>query len=377
MRSSATTLDGIITSWNNGALPAVWLHRRGGDRPPRQLPAAARAQGRSSTACSRRCATGRAGRAARDDAACARTARLVDVSVTFSPIFDARTRSSASRRSRATSRSWSRARDEVAEREERIRLLLDSTAEAIYGIDLSGVCTFCNPACARLLGYDSPAALIGKQMHPLIHHTTADGTPYPPEQSPIYEAMRHRERGARRRRGAVARRRHVVSRRVLEPSDLPRRRGDRRGGHLPRHHRAAAGRGGDPGRRRGGASSSWRCCRTSCAIRWPRSSARRGCSKAAAGADDVCQEAGLVVERQAKHMARLLDDLLDVARITRGRIVLRNERLDLRDTARSAIEALGAVPGRARHAARRRHRRRADAGRSATRRGCSRSRRTC
>ena len=58
-------------------------------------------------------------------------------------------------------------------------------------------------------------------------------------------------------------------------------------------------------------------------------------------ADHVRQEAGLVVERQAKHMARLLDDLLDVARITRGRIVLRNERIDLRDTTRSAIEALG------------------------------------
>ena len=40
-------------------------------------------------------------------------------------------------------------------------------------------------------------------------------------------------------------------------------------------------------------------------------------------------------------MARLLDDLLDVARITRGRIVLRNEPVDLRETARSAIEALG------------------------------------
>ena len=91
-----------------------------------------------------------------------------------------------------------RARQEIAEREERIRLLLDSTAEAIYGIDLSGVCIFCNSACARLLGYESPAALIGKQMHPLIHHTRPDGTPYPPEQSPIYEAMRHRDGSARR-----------------------------------------------------------------------------------------------------------------------------------------------------------------------------------
>ena len=39
-------------------------------------------------------------------------------------------------------------------------------------------------------------------------------------------------------------------------------------------------------------------------------------------------------------MSRLLDDLLDVARITRGRITLRNEVIDLRDTARAAIEAL-------------------------------------
>ncbi|MFZ4702623.1 MAG: CHASE domain-containing protein, partial [Candidatus Methylumidiphilus sp.] len=37
--------------------------------------------------------------------------------------------------------------------DEKIRLLLDSTAEAIYGIDLQGDCTFCNPTCLRLLGY--------------------------------------------------------------------------------------------------------------------------------------------------------------------------------------------------------------------------------
>jgi two-component system CheB/CheR fusion protein len=57
--------------------------------------------------------------------------------------------------------------------------------------------------------------------------------------------------------------------------------------------------------------------------------------------DTACQEAGHVVERQARHMTRLLDDLLDVSRITHGRIALRNEIVDVRETARSAIEALG------------------------------------
>jgi GAF domain-containing protein len=44
------------------------------------------------------------------------------------------------------------------EREERVRLLLDYTAEAIFGVDLEGHCTFVNPACLRMLGYEREAA---------------------------------------------------------------------------------------------------------------------------------------------------------------------------------------------------------------------------
>ncbi|HEU4693849.1 MAG TPA: hybrid sensor histidine kinase/response regulator, partial [Vicinamibacterales bacterium] len=57
--------------------------------------------------------------------------------------------------------------------------------------------------------------------------------------------------------------------------------------------------------------------------------------------DGASHEASQVVTRQANHMSRLLDDLLDVARITRGHITLRTEPVDLRDTAHGAIEALG------------------------------------
>jgi PAS domain S-box-containing protein len=39
-----------------------------------------------------------------------------------------------------------RAEDALRESENKLRLLLDSTAEAIYGIDLEGCCTFCNLA---------------------------------------------------------------------------------------------------------------------------------------------------------------------------------------------------------------------------------------
>lgn len=70
------------------------------------------------------------------------------------------------------------------------RLLLTSTAEAIYGLDLEGKCTFCNPATVRLLGYDSAEELIGRSMHALIHYKRADGSPYPKEECQIYEACR-------------------------------------------------------------------------------------------------------------------------------------------------------------------------------------------
>ena len=70
--------------------------------------------------------------------------------------------------------------------EELVRLILDSAAEAIFGCDSEGICLFCNRAAVRLLGYDDPAELLGKNMHSLEHHTRADGTPYPIEECPIY-----------------------------------------------------------------------------------------------------------------------------------------------------------------------------------------------
>lgn len=87
----------------------------------------------------------------------------------------------------------SRTEDALRQSEERTRLLLDSTAEAIYGVDTQGNCTFCNPACLRLIGYAEPADLLGKNMHALIHHRRADGTPYPVEQCRIYQAFQRGE----------------------------------------------------------------------------------------------------------------------------------------------------------------------------------------
>ncbi|HKH48173.1 MAG TPA: sensor histidine kinase [Thermoanaerobaculia bacterium] len=50
-----------------------------------------------------------------------------------------------------------------------------------------------------------------------------------------------------------------------------------------------------------------------------------------------------VIQRQIQHLVRLVDDLLDVSRITRGKVELRRERMDLRDAVRHAAETLRPV----------------------------------
>lgn len=47
-----------------------------------------------------------------------------------------------------------------------------------------------------------------------------------------------------------------------------------------------------------------------------------------------------IMERQVRQLVRLTDDLLDVSRITRNRLELRRERLDLRSAIRSALETI-------------------------------------
>jgi PAS domain S-box-containing protein len=83
-----------------------------------------------------------------------------------------------------------RAQEALLESEGKIRLILESTAEAINGIDENGICTFCNPAALRLLGYQNPEDLVGKKLHGIMHHTRADGTPYPEEDCAIYTSIR-------------------------------------------------------------------------------------------------------------------------------------------------------------------------------------------
>ncbi|HLL83166.1 MAG TPA: GAF domain-containing protein, partial [Longimicrobium sp.] len=78
---------------------------------------------------------------------------------------------------------------EIEQEQRRRSSLLESTDEGIFGMDGEGRCTFLNRAGAEMLGH-APAEVMGARMHALIHHTRADGTPYPSHDCPVTQTLR-------------------------------------------------------------------------------------------------------------------------------------------------------------------------------------------
>ena len=79
---------------------------------------------------------------------------------------------------------------ELKQKESRIKLLMESVGEGIYGVDLHGDCLFANTACAQMLQFNSPDDLLGYNMHRLMHHSHQDGSEYPQEDCNVCKAYR-------------------------------------------------------------------------------------------------------------------------------------------------------------------------------------------
>lgn len=77
----------------------------------------------------------------------------------------------------------------LEQHKDQLQLILDSTAEGIFGVEPNGTCTFCNVSCVKLLGYSSVQELLGKNMHEQIHHTYKDGRVFPFEECRIFQSI--------------------------------------------------------------------------------------------------------------------------------------------------------------------------------------------
>ncbi len=66
--------------------------------------------------------------------------------------------------------------------------LLRATGDGVLGMDMEGKCTFLNRAGAELLGY-SARSVEGRDVHHLLHHSTPEGSPLPREESSIIKNL--------------------------------------------------------------------------------------------------------------------------------------------------------------------------------------------
>ncbi len=78
--------------------------------------------------------------------------------------------------------------DQLKQAENQIRMILESAAEGIFGLDNAGNATFVNSSASKMLGY-SPEEIVGEPVHSLIHHSYPDGREYPVEECPFNQAL--------------------------------------------------------------------------------------------------------------------------------------------------------------------------------------------
>lgn len=88
---------------------------------------------------------------------------------------------------------------ELRRQHKQTEMILRAAAEGVLGVDLEGRVVLVNPAAAHILDYRA-SELGGRELHPLIQHSQADGSPLALEGSALLDTLlsgrKHRVRGA-------------------------------------------------------------------------------------------------------------------------------------------------------------------------------------
>ena len=87
---------------------------------------------------------------------------------------------------------------ELARSQRQTEMILRAASEGVVGTDTDGRVVLVNPAAAQILGFRA-SDLGGKELHPLVLHSRAEGEPFPYEESPLADTLKsgrkHRVRG--------------------------------------------------------------------------------------------------------------------------------------------------------------------------------------
>ncbi|AEG93239.1 PAS domain-containing hybrid sensor histidine kinase/response regulator [Ramlibacter tataouinensis] len=210
--------------------------------------------------------------------------------------------------------------------------LLNNASVAIFMMDAQYECVYMNPAAEKLSGYTLPE-MQGRTLHDMLHHTRPDGSHFPLEECPIGLTLEHQHRA----RGEE----------VFVHKD---------GSFYPVAFSAAPMHGAD-----GeviGTILEARDIRQEKAVLSALEESSRAKDEflAVLGHElrnplspittslHLMKMRGQrsreleVIERQVHHLSRLVDDLLDVSRATRGLIELRKKRVDIAAVIARSVE---------------------------------------
>ena len=230
-------------------------------------------------------------------------------------------------------------------------LILASTADGIFGLDSDGRVTFVNPAATTVLGWTAED-LLGREQHPIIHSQRRDGSPYPLDECPIYQVLRDGETRSGddelfcRRDGSLvpieftsrAMVEHgVVTGVVVTFRDITERQiAEARARALAEEQTArTAAEAAAEAREEFLAVISHELRTPMTSIRGWVKVLREG------GSDEETQRMALdAIDTSSRTQAQLIDDLLDVTRIARGKLKIDREPIDVQNVIGDAVRQL-------------------------------------
>lgn len=226
----------------------------------------------------------------------------------------------------------------LRECEARVRLLLDSTTEGIYGTDVNGNCTFCNAACLRLLGFGNPSEIVGRNVHALIHHSRPDGPPCPEQECRIVKALQqgkgaHSSKEVFWRRDGRSFATEYWSFPILREGDVT--------GSIVTFHDITEFRRAQEQMKEALAMKSDFVSFVTHQLRTPLTGIKWLLELAHAGELPAETQSYIQDARQsAERLIRLVNDLLDVTRLESGRLTLQPEEVSVRDLTDKVVDEM-------------------------------------
>ena len=240
----------------------------------------------------------------------------------------------------------------VRESEERFRLAMNNVAAGVYTLDLDGNVTFMNPAAEAIFGWTN-AELVGQKMHNLTHHLHLDGTPYPASECPVQQILqtgielRERQDTFIRKDGGffpvvfsaspLKKDGTTVGIVVGFRDDTLRRDAER----AEREREALRAREEDSRRKDEFLAFLGH------ELRNPLAAIHTAVHVLSRDPPPAERKMLDIISRQTVMMRRLVDDLLELERITHGHIELKRDRVDLAECLQRAVAAVqSTVDGR-------------------------------